>query len=1294
MRVRIALLTCNSRDDSWLPSPLSPHPRPSLRFHVSSFFNRWYESLGTAEKSQFKSLIRSGQIEFVNGGWVQNDEANPDPVAMINQMTTGHEYLLKNFGTSPRVAWQIDPFGHSGVTPSLWSLMGFEALVINRIHHSLKDAFKQKRQMEFLWRGVDLGQRTDMFTHVLHTHYSAPPGFDWEEGAIGIDPNNVASRAQELANIMHNRAAAYRTPHLLVPFGDDFKFKSADRQFQNMDRLIDHINGLASGQQYRGMRIRYSTLTDYFEAVSGAQEKFPVLTGDFFPYADNEDSYWTGYYTTRPLLKQKSRKLNHILRACEQLLVLVRSSPHANLDTERRALPGGYWEGKFREVERARMETALFLHHDAITGTSRTNVVQDYQQRMDVAYDQLQQIATRMMEHLLTREPHPPPTLTPDPLVFGPPAPKEAGGGGAGDEDEVFHPIVYYNSLGWVRREVVSVRVSSRAVRILGPSGAPVASQVDAYFASLDDQEGLTPAANLFTVSWVIEVPPLGAQTYYVQIGRTADAAGGDAALVTHSTTLIFCPVDRRNKGMSVYKSRYLQYLVATPAEQYIENAHLKVFFSSDTGLVSQVEEKTAKGGGQSYEFHQRFGHYNTQRSGAYIFRPNGRMEAASSAALQGGVTLRITRGPIVSTVAVRYHGYDVVAQLFGSPAAADSELSGHLAITSTVDVGTNEELIASFGVPPTANFPTVEHEFFTHSGGDFQRRQTKEGGNDAQNFLPCVLGARMDSRSARKRFTIMNTHSMACGSVADGELQLMLHRSLAQDDGRGLAEPVYDASRLDIPLWLSFDPDQTDLDFRRRSIRLNNPMRAFYKLPAATSSPGGGGGGAGGDSFLRDDHVSSPAVWQARQHTSLQPLRSALPPHVHLLTLLARDSVSDDIAMRFQHLSAEKGTEWVGSFADLFDPTYTVSEVRRATLSLNTVLPMSGHRKKTMVFQPAADAPSSPYTALNGLDDTLGKGDSQNTNEEGVFLSQSALEKLRQDQLAKQARATSRRLLERPQQAKKREELHPSILEKVEREAARRLLQQFADDPELSPLGVVADPMARRLFGPATSSSPLFVVKPLQLQTYLFRLSGSEWAEQTIGVHVGVGDTQTGEVRQPERPKPMSGVEPTQLQSGQTPSRAAADGVSVDVDPSSSVNSRAVTPGVKDLLLDPKQSLGSLLGVNTHGPTRPQYKRTTDRGQQQQSPSPSVVGPTSDNVLHGHEHTVIPGRTREAWRLIPSRWEYICVLLASLIGVAFFLQALRVVARVGSAAGGGNAAQQLESILPTTRKGGKKSTL
>jgi hypothetical protein len=31
----------------------------------------------------------------------------------------------------------------------------------------------------------------------------------------------------------------------------------------------------------------------YFDAVFAAKKDFPLYKGDFFPYADNSDSYWT-----------------------------------------------------------------------------------------------------------------------------------------------------------------------------------------------------------------------------------------------------------------------------------------------------------------------------------------------------------------------------------------------------------------------------------------------------------------------------------------------------------------------------------------------------------------------------------------------------------------------------------------------------------------------------------------------------------------------------------------------------------------------------------------------------------------------------------------------------------------------------------------------------------------------------------------------------------------------------------------------------------------------------------------
>lgn len=103
--------------------------------------------------------------------------------------------------------------------------------------------------------------------------------------------------AQELKS----RSNSYRSGHLLVPFGDDFKFQNARVQWQNMDQLVQHIN---QNTDRFGITLRYSTLSEYFDAMRASLTRaLPVFAGDFFPYADNSRSYWTGYFTSRPGLK-------------------------------------------------------------------------------------------------------------------------------------------------------------------------------------------------------------------------------------------------------------------------------------------------------------------------------------------------------------------------------------------------------------------------------------------------------------------------------------------------------------------------------------------------------------------------------------------------------------------------------------------------------------------------------------------------------------------------------------------------------------------------------------------------------------------------------------------------------------------------------------------------------------------------------------------------------------------------------------------------------------------------------
>lgn len=102
------------------------------------------------------------------------------------------------------------------------------------------------------------------------------------------------------------------TPHnvALILLGNHFRFDNEiewDQQYSNYQSLFNYIN---DRKNVCNTDIGFGTLSDYFSVIRDRSgDKFPTLTGDFFPYADTFNgvapAYWTGYYTSRPHYKVK-----------------------------------------------------------------------------------------------------------------------------------------------------------------------------------------------------------------------------------------------------------------------------------------------------------------------------------------------------------------------------------------------------------------------------------------------------------------------------------------------------------------------------------------------------------------------------------------------------------------------------------------------------------------------------------------------------------------------------------------------------------------------------------------------------------------------------------------------------------------------------------------------------------------------------------------------------------------------------------------------------------------------------
>ena len=511
-------------------------------------------------------------------------------------------FFTDNFGECgrPRVSWQIDPFGHSREQANIFAKMGFDGLFFGRLDYADKEKRMEERTMEMIWRGEDQDTTGDsnLFTGALFHAYSPPPGFCFDSLCTDVimdDPRledyNFEAKISEFINYTKLQADSYATSNLIMTMGEDFNYANANMWFKNMDKLRNFFN---KNHEKYGINILYSTPSCYLKSLNDDKNmKWPMKTDDFFPYASDPHAYWTGYFTSRPALKGMIRAANSQLQACKQIHVLH----EGEVDDDR--------------LEMAKRAVAVNQHHDAVTGTAKQHVTDDYGLRLHNGMEACGQLIMETISNVSRCQMTSMcPLLNISQCDF--------------TEKNSKYSVTLYNPLSTgvktpVRLPVPacdSYQVSDDVGSILESQLVPLPQEV----LSIPGRDSQATCELVFMVN----LPPLGFKT--VKVSR-----GGETVRI---------------------KANKIQALTL------LENANLKLV-SSKNGKLIKLHNKMAEVHlSQDFAFYRGAVGNNSRfidrASGAYIFRPLNQEPQLVGDPLSAS----IIRGPVVQEVHQRYNDW------------------------------------------------------------------------------------------------------------------------------------------------------------------------------------------------------------------------------------------------------------------------------------------------------------------------------------------------------------------------------------------------------------------------------------------------------------------------------------------------------------------------------------------------------------------------------------------------------------------------------------------------------------
>ena len=356
---------------------------PKRKYSMSdvSLFERWWKDLGDQKKKAFKGLVENDQFEFINGGWVSNDETCTYYEDIIDNFILGQRWLKNNIGVESTIGLQVDSLGNSATHVGLMAQAGYEASFVSRVDENDTEPARREKRLQFNWKPKNPHDES-IFTQVLylsHDNIQFPPT---KERVLSFNGKTGEEAYKQISDHIKHQSTALSTKNVLFLIYDDFYLsKEVEKDYD----CIDVMGQYFEDHPELGIRTRYNHLNEYIRQVqhdltnSDPKGTIPEKRDDFLSFVSGDQTGQTGFYTKdsefKLLLREYSQYFNTAKLIFAKLTLNQRDivlNTHVNLQHKKinKALVS---------VEKA---LSLAQHHNAITGIHKESIRSEYERQL------------------------------------------------------------------------------------------------------------------------------------------------------------------------------------------------------------------------------------------------------------------------------------------------------------------------------------------------------------------------------------------------------------------------------------------------------------------------------------------------------------------------------------------------------------------------------------------------------------------------------------------------------------------------------------------------------------------------------------------------------------------------------------------------------------------------------------------------------------------------------------------------------------------------------------------------